>query len=183
MDKLLWIDLETTGLNPHAARILEVCAYIANFKRPFSAHYLIDATVHDDGAGLNDEVRAMHTRNGLLGDCAFAGQPLDVVERVLLERLSTDTEPEDSIMVAGNSVHFDLGFLRVHMPTLAKRLHYRCYDVSAVRQFCESIGMPELPELTEEQKPHRAFDDVIASIELARHCAAWIKTQQGVTHE
>src|SRR6188474_130726 len=114
MEKLLWIDLETTGLNPRTDRILEVCAYIAEFNRPLCADYLINVAIRDDGEGLNDFVREMHSHNGLLAACSLAGLPLAEVEAALIERLAADTEPDDKIMVAGNSVHFDLGFLRVH---------------------------------------------------------------------
>jgi hypothetical protein len=75
-------------------------------------------------------------------------------------------------VLAGDSVHFDLGFVRYHMPTLAKRLSHRVYDVSAIKLFCRSLGMPKIER--KEDPVHRAAGDVLRSIEHAKYCADWL---------
>jgi hypothetical protein len=75
-------------------------------------------------------------------------------------------------MLGGNTAHFDLGFLRVHMPEFAKRLSHRVFDASGFYRQCLSVGMPELPKPVEA---HRAKEDVERSIELARECGRWIR--------
>ena len=53
----------------------------------------------------------------------------------MLGFLQRHVEPREA-RLAGNSVHVDLGFLRVHMPDLAAHLHYRIVDVSSVAELC-----------------------------------------------
>jgi len=74
-------------------------------------------------------------------------------------------------------VHFDHGFLRVHMPKLAARFSHRHYDVSAVKLFCQSLGMPKPPKA----EAHRAAADVRESIEHAKACADWLEYANGKT--
>ena len=73
-------------------------------------------------------------------------------------------------MLAGNCVGFDHGFLKRWMPGLAARFHYRYYDVSSVKLFCRSLGMPRLPS----GEAHRAKGDVLESVEHALLCAQWL---------
>ncbi len=58
------------------------------------------------------------------------------------------------------------------MPTLAERFSHRYYDVSAVKLFCRSLGMPK-PQPAEA---HRAMADIQESIAHARQCARWLRT-------
>lgn len=77
--------------------------------------------------------------------------------------------------LAGNSVHFDKAWLRVHMDDLEKLFSHRIYDVSALNEFAKRHA-PEIyairPGLDANGKSvpkHRALDDVYASIETAKH--------------
>lgn len=78
---------------------------------------------------------------------------------------------ENVTALAGSSVHFDLGFLRTYMPRLSRQLSHRCYDVSAVKLFCRSLGMPKLPP----EEAHRALPDIRESMRHAQLCASWCK--------
>ena len=62
----------------------------------------------------------------------------------------------------------------MHMPRLAARFSHRHYDVSAVKLFCRSLGMPKPPKA----EAHRATADVLESIAHARLCAEWLRTKQ-----
>lgn len=77
---------------------------------------------------------------------------------------------KNKTILAGTSVHFDLGFLRVQMPTLAKKLSHRVYDVSAFALFCQSMGM----ETVKSELIHRASDDIDASVRYAQRCVQWL---------
>ena len=80
------------------------------------------------------------------------------------------SDKDERPTLAGRTVHFDLGFIRHHMPRLAARLSHRVYDVSAICLFCESLGMPRL----KKGEAHRASEDVLESVEHARRCAEWL---------
>lgn len=69
----------------------------------------------------------------------------------------------------GNSVHFDLRFAKRLFPEFAKRLSHRVIDVSAIRIFCESLGLA----YTKDEPAHRAAADVAYSIKSFERYQAW----------
>ncbi len=110
----------------------------------------------------------MHRKNGLWEECGHSSLTTYEIRKRLREMVPIEAE-EDKPVLAGSSVHFDLGFLRYHMPEIAARFSHRLYDVSAVKLFAQSLGMPKLPKT----EGHRAVADILASIEDARSCAEW----------
>lgn len=182
--KLLWLDLETTGLDPRQDDVLELACAIADLSTPF------DITPTEPGSFLlgyrwspqywDPFVREMHTKNGLIADLELSGKncrSAREVEAKLLTMVPDEADREEKTVLAGSTISFDLEFLRNTMPTLAKRLSHRVYDVSAVKLFCRSLGMPKIPK----QEAHRAAADVLESIAHARLCAEWLKKLGGPT--
>ena len=171
--KLLWLDLETTGLDPRACEVLEVAVMQADLATPFVVTSLHHSVIKHGGWGLSSFILDMHTKNGLLAECAWSDGALNIEEAdaALAALVPQAASREDLPVLAGSSIHFDHDFIRVHLPEFAKRLSHRHYDVSAVKLFCESIGMPPLPKA----EAHRAQADVLESIDHARQCAAWVQ--------
>ncbi len=174
--KLIWLDLETTGLDPTRGKILEVAAAVADLSAPFDLGPFVSRVLplSEWEYGLMDDyVRAMHVKNGLLAECARSTARLDAVEFELLDLLPVPGtyEREDAPTLAGSSVHFDHTWLRVHMPTFAARLSHRHYDVSAVKLFCRSLGMSKPPVA----EAHRAEADVRESVDHAQLCRRWLR--------
>jgi oligoribonuclease len=168
--KLLWVDLETTGLDARTDSILEVAWVLTDLDKPFFAtevRYMVSAF---KSTTLSPFILDMHTKNSLLDACAKSTITIVNIETEMLRFVPEIDDKELKTVVAGNSVHFDLGFIRHHMPRLARRLSHRCYDVSAIQLFARSLGMPK-PEKGPET--HRAKDDVLASIAQAKRLAEW----------
>lgn len=174
--RLLWLDLETTGLVACECDVLEVALLVADLQDPFNALPVYDSPVWFPASRrptLDPFVLDMHTKSGLLDACANDAAPgVRFTEKRLLELVPDVASRDDRPTLAGSSVHFDHEFISFHMPELAARLSHRHYDVSSVKLFCESMGMPRLAKA----EVHRARPDVDESITHAKRCAAWLKT-------
>jgi len=174
MKRLLWIDLETSGLDPEGDQILEVAATAAPYDDPFTVGPMYHTVLRlKNSSQFSTEVKRMHNKNGLFAEARESRVNINAVERHLMTMVPDANEKEDDLSIlAGSSVHFDHGFIRCHMPVLAMRLSHRYYDVSAIKMFCETLGMKPLAK----KKAHRAEKDIIESIEHAKHCQEWIKS-------
>lgn len=176
MSDLVWLDLETTGLNPSSDTILEVAVCRASLSDPFNAQVILNEAIwfHPDLVKKQDPfIIDMHTKNGLFAACADETKAKDLfeVEDVLLKAFPLVTVKDDMPKLAGSSVHFDDSFIKAHMPRFAKRLSHRHYDVSALKLECESQGMPRF----QKAEAHRALDDIYESITHAKECRAWLR--------
>lgn len=160
--KLLWVDLEMTGLNPTKDKICEVAAIATDMElneiARFEAIVKVDKKLMDERMvgefwEKNSKSRdALKTQNE-------KGQPIEIVERELLSFIDQNFDKE--IYLAGNSIHQDRKFIEREMPELNKRLHYRMLDVSAWKIYFENA----LNKKFTKPDNHRALDDINGSIE------------------
>lgn len=176
---LLWIDIETTGLDERRCAILEVSLSRADLSDPFNATPVYDSVVsfpRSRWPEIPEKDREFiidcHTKNGLLTECNSLDAPtLYEVEERLLRLVPLATRRDDMPVLAGSSVHFDHAFLKVHMPALAARLSHRHYDVSAFKLLCQSLGMPKF----RKAEAHRSRSDVEESIQHGKECVQWLR--------
>lgn len=167
---LLWIDLETTGLSPIDDHILEVAWTITDN----SLVTIDDVYTHvcqiSPSAWVQltqtPEVLEMHRNSGLLAeiDEAKTLMRLEDIEDQIMAQLN-ETGLEEIIMVAGFSVHFDLGFINEHMPRLARLLSHRTYDVTTLKTFFNSVY---IEHHVENYGKHRAHYDIVEALSVAR---------------
>lgn len=165
--KLLWVDLEMTGLDPVEDRILEVAAIATDWDFKEIATYEAAKKVGPnlfakrikaapDFWNTYPQVRdALIAQNN--SDQAKNGR---VVENELLEFIDKHFEPDTRILLAGNSVHQDRKFIENEWNRLNARLHYRMLDVSAWKvvfegKYGKKFAKPE---------NHRALEDIRGSI-------------------
>jgi oligoribonuclease len=170
--KLLWIDLEMTGLDPQRDKILEVAAIATDMKLNEIATF--EAVVKVDEEVMKSRmVGEFWEKNSKSRDALMVqnrdGKPVSEVEKELLEFVSQYFGQE--IYLAGNSIHQDRKFLEQEMPELNKKLHYRMLDVSAWKIYFENA----LGKKFIKPENHRALDDINGSIEEFKWYLTFLK--------
>jgi oligoribonuclease len=170
--KLLWIDLEMTGLDPQKDKILEVAAIATDMQLNEIASF--EAVVKVDEEVMKSRmVGEFWEKNSKSRDALMAqnrdGKPVAEVEKELLEFVGQNFGQE--IYLAGNSIHQDRKFLEQEMPELNKKLHYRMLDVSAWKIYFENA----LKKKFVKPENHRALDDINGSIEEFKWYLTFLK--------
>ena len=170
--KLLWIDLEMTGLVPGKDKILEVAAVATDFEFNEVARY--EAVIKVNAELMKERmVGEFWEKNSESRDALMKqnedGEDSATVEKELLEFL--DTYFSGEIYLAGNSIHQDRKFIEKEWPELNKRLHYRMLDVSAWKIYFENA----LNKKFTKREAHRALDDINGSIEELKWYLTFLK--------
>lgn len=168
-DLLVWIDLEMTGLDPSRCTIVEIATLVTDAQLELVAEgpNIIIQTSDEDLGTMDDFVRNMHTRSGLLDRIAESTTSLEEAENQTLAFLREHVA-ERSSPLCGNSIWKDRQFIERYMPTLDGHLHYRCIDVSTIKELGRR-WYPERPRPPAKRETHRALDDIRESIEELRH--------------
>ncbi|MEM7608710.1 MAG: oligoribonuclease [Myxococcota bacterium] len=169
-DRLVWIDMEMTGLDPDADRILEIASLVTDgelnivaegpelvVSQPDERLDAMDAwnTKHHGESGLTERVRAStiteseaeaQTLEFLRAHCADGAAPL-----------------------CGNSVHQDRRFISRYMKGLDAFLHYRHIDVSTVKELGRRWYPAAYGKRPAKVGSHRALDDIRESVQELRY--------------
>jgi len=162
---LIWVDLEMTGLNPDKEHILEVAIVITDQKLNIIADDfdIIVYQPEENLRSINDWVKDIHTKNGLLNLVPKSNIDLATAENSALEFIQKHVAKQTSPM-CGNSICLDRRFLFRYMPRLEEYFHYRNLDVSTVK----NLGLYWFPEkikdFQKQDSLHRAKDDILQSI-------------------
>src|SRR6266568_2512104 len=137
-DRLVWLDLEMTGLDVTRHTIVEIAVLVTDAQlQPLDAG--IDVVVHQDAAALaemDDYVRNMHTRSGLLAEIEASTVTLDAAGAQALEYVRRHVAEAAAAPLCGNSIGVDRRFLDRYLPELDGYVHYRSIDVSTLKELC-----------------------------------------------
>ena len=162
--RLLWIDLEMTGLDPIEDRILEVGAIVTDWDFNEVATY--EAVVKVGSSLMKKRMvgefwekfpevqAALQVQNK-------SGKNGRTVENELLEFIDEHFDTDKPGLLAGNSIHQDRRFIVNEWPRLDARLHYRMLDVSAWKVVFEGKYKKKFAK----PEAHRAMEDIRGSIE------------------
>lgn len=179
MKRILWVDLEMTGLDPIEDRILEVAAIVTDWDFKEIATYegvvkvgprLVERRMMK-GPSAKFWMSIPVTRDALIKQNIDDGRSGRVIENELLEFIDKHFEKDIPILLGGNSIHMDRQFIAREWTRLNARLHYRMLDVSAWKvvfegKFGKKFAKPE---------DHRALGDIRGSIEELRYYLKKIK--------
>ena len=170
--KLLWVDLEMTGLDPEKDRIMEVAAIATDWK--FNPVDSMTAVVKVDSKIIEERMvgdfweKNKESYDSLVGQNE-SGLPSRDVEKKLLEFV--DKNFSGTIYLAGNSIHQDRRFIAREWKELDEKLHYRMLDVSAWKIFFENA----MGVFFTKAENHRALDDIEGSIDELKYYLSHVK--------
>jgi len=166
---LVWLDLETTGLNVETRAIIEIATIITDKHLNTIAEgpNLVIHQSEDALAALDYWCREQHGASGLLRASRQSEISLEEAERRTLDFVQTHCPPK-ACPLAGNSICFDRRFLIRYMPRLEAYLTYRNVDVSTVKELCYR-WRPGVMKTAGKESTHRALDDIRESIDELRH--------------
>jgi len=171
-DRLIWIDLEMTGLDPDRDRILEIATLVTDAQlnelatgpvlaihQPESVLAAMDEwnQTHHGASGLLERVR-----KSTVDERQAEAETLDFLRRWV---------PEGASPMCGNSICQDRRFLYRHMPRLEAYFHYRNLDVSTLKELARRWA-PEVAAGVKKQGAHLALEDIRESVEELRYYRA-----------
>lgn len=172
----IWCDIETTGLDAKRDAILALGLVItdARFNEVARAEWVGNA-----GAlaldHMNDFVRVMHTKSGLLDRVQASPLTLRGIEDRACAFLDANLgAPAEKITerppMAGNSVSFDREFIRDAMPDLITRFNYRLLDVSTLKVLAiATVSEAQAWNDSRPEAPHTPLADLDGSIAELQH--------------
>ena len=178
-ERLIWIDLEMTGLDTDRDGILEIATVVTDGQLTVLAEGPDLAIAHPVATleAMDDWNRNQHGKSGLWRRVLEEGVPLADAESRTLAFLR-EWVPANASPMCGNSICQDRRFLHRLMPSLEQHFHYRNLDVSTVKELARRWSPAVLAGIT-KQSAHTAMSDVHDSIAELRYYRQFMGTLAG----
>ncbi|XP_020776329.2 small fragment nuclease [Boleophthalmus pectinirostris] len=163
--RMVWVDLEMTGLDIEKDQIIEMACIITDSDLNVVAEgpNLIIKQPDELLDGMSDWCKEHHGKSGLTAAVRSSKISLEQAEYEFLSFVRQHTPP-GQCPLAGNSVHADKRFLDKYMPQFMYHLHYRIIDVSTIKELCRRWFPDEYKEAPQKKASHRALGDIRESI-------------------
>ena len=167
--RLIWIDLEMTGLDTINDSIIEIATIVSDGELNVLAEGPVCAIKQDEDIlkAMDDWNRSHHTDSGLWQRVVHSPYTMQAAESANIEFLKDWVEKGASPM-CGNSICQDRRFLHRLMPELESWFHYRSLDVSTLKVLAGLWVSGPLKEFEKENR-HEALSDIRESIEELRY--------------
>jgi oligoribonuclease len=167
--RLIWIDLEMTGLNTQTDSIIEIATIVTDYELaeiavgPVLAIHQPDVVLN----GMDAWNTRQHGQSGLTDRVRQSELSMADAERQTLDFLANQLESGVSPM-CGNSICQDRRFMAREMPELEKFFHYRNLDVSSLK-ILAGMWAPDVANGLSKKSAHLALEDIRDSIQELRH--------------
>ena len=165
------MDLEMTGLDPARHVIVEIATLVTDDDLEIVAEGpdLVVAATDEQLAAMDEVVREMHTRSGLLPAIQTSTISLDEAGRQTLEFIRAHVPEARTVPLCGNSIGTDRRFLATQLPEIEEYLHYRSIDVSTIKELSRRWYPDALVGAPSKSGGHRAMDDIKESVAELRY--------------
>lgn len=167
--RLVWLDMEMSGLDPEKEKILEVAVVVTESDLSIVAEAPVLVIHQDDSVldGMDKWNTATHGRSGLTDKVRVSTMDEEQAQDVLLAFLKEHV-PEGASPLCGNTISQDRRFMYKYMPRLEKYFHYRNLDVSTFKELARR-WKPEVYKGFAKQSKHEALADIHESIEELKY--------------
>jgi Oligoribonuclease (3''->5'' exoribonuclease) len=167
-NRLIWIDLEMTGLEPERDVIIEIATLVTDEQLQVLAEGPVLAVRQPEEAlaAMDEWNQRQHGASGLIERVRASEHDHAAAEEATLAFLREWVAPRSSPM-CGNSICQDRRFLARHMPRLEAFFHYRNLDVSTLKELARR-WYPATPAFKKDSV-HLALDDIRGSLDELRY--------------
>lgn len=167
--RLIWLDLEMTGLDPDSDSIIEIATLVTDSDLVEIGQGPVLAIGHEQAVmdQMDEWNTRHHTESGLVDRVLNSHVSMSEAESQTIDFLASLTEPGSSPM-CGNSICQDRRFMARLMPDLCGWFHYRNLDVSTLKELCQRWA-PEIATGFTKENRHEALSDIRESIEELRY--------------
>src|SRR5690554_4026241 len=167
--RLIWLDMEMTGLDPEKERIIEIAVIITEADLTFVAEGPVLVIHQSDELldAMDKWNQSTHTKSGLIPKIKASQLTEAQAEDELLAFLAKHV-PEGKSPMCGNTIGQDRRFMVKYMPRLEAFFHYRNLDVSTLKEL-SLRWKPEVYKSFIKQSKHEALADIYESIEELKH--------------
>ena len=179
-DRLIWIDLEMTGLDSTTDHILEIATIVTDGQLNELAQGPVVAIHHPQSRldAMDEWNRTTHSRSGLWQRVLDSRLTTRAAELQTLEFLR-QWLPAGQSPMCGNSICQDRRFLARLMPELEKYFHYRNLDVSTLKELARRWA-PEILNGLKKETRHEALADIRDSISELRYYRSFMGELAGI---
>jgi oligoribonuclease len=172
--RIIWGDVETTGVNAFEGDVLLEAAFLVTDgdlnildEAGYQAVVLYSPKhVTRLKQATSDFVLNMHEKTGLWDRLQF-GRPQEQIDAEALAYLKQFVPEAKTARFAGNSITLDRNFMQANLPGTFEHIHYRSFDVSTVAGLAQMWGGEEIQY--QKKTLHSAFSDITESIEELRY--------------
>jgi oligoribonuclease len=167
--RLVWLDLEMTGLDPEKERIIEMAVVITEPDLTFVAEGPV-LVIHQSDAlldAMDKWNQSTHGKSGLIDKVKASTITEQQAEEIMVAFIAEHV-PEGKSPMCGNTIGQDRRFLQKYMPRLESFFHYRNLDVSTLKEL-SLRWKPEVYKSFVKHSRHEALADIYESIEELKH--------------
>lgn len=167
--RLVWLDMEMTGLDPEKERIIEVAVVVTEPDLTVVAEGPVLVIHQPDSLldAMDSWNRSTHGKSGLTDKVKASTLTESKAEDELIAFLSQYVQAGKSPL-CGNTVSQDRRFMFKYMPKLEQFFHYRTIDVSTLKELARR-WKPELLKGFEKRSKHEALADIYESIDELKY--------------